>query len=103
MTHVASAHVTSTARPAAFFAKWADMATWPEWNLDTEWVRLDGPFAPGATGKLKPKGGPTVPFVVQSLDDQRFVDVSRLWGAKLIFGHEVTPVADGSRVHVRIT
>ncbi|WP_433711257.1 SRPBCC family protein [Nocardia sp. CA-084685] len=62
MTTIATAQATSTAAPAAFFAKWADMATWPEWNNDTEWVRLDGPFAQGATGALKPKGGPEVPF-----------------------------------------
>ena len=48
MTTIASATVTSSATPAAFFAAWADMATWPEWNLDTEWVRLDGPFVEGA-------------------------------------------------------
>src|SRR3954447_23100685 len=98
MTTIATATVTSTAAPAAFFAKWADMATWPEWNLDTEWVRLDGPFAPGATGTLQPKGGAKVPFVVQTLDDQQFVDVSRLWGAELTFAHEVTPLADGCEV-----
>jgi hypothetical protein len=34
------------------------MATWPEWNLDTEWVRLDGPFAAGSTGRLQPAAAP---------------------------------------------
>ena len=44
MTIIATARATSTAHPSAFFARWADTATWPEWNTDTEWVRLDGPF-----------------------------------------------------------
>jgi hypothetical protein len=72
------------------------MATWPQWNLDTEWVRLDGPFAAGSTGVLKPKGGPKVAFVIERLVPGReFVDVSRLLGARLVFDHQVTSTADG--------
>lgn len=65
MKILSQAHVVSTAPPSAFFARWADMTTWPEWNADTEWVRLDGPFAQGSTGQLKPKGGPKIPFVIE--------------------------------------
>jgi polyketide cyclase/dehydrase/lipid transport protein len=102
---IATASVPSTAAPARFFERWADMATWPEWNLDTEWVRLDGPFVEGATGKLKPKGGPAVGFVVEKLTPGReFVDVSRLIGARLTFDHQVTPDLDGGcTVSVTIT
>ena len=93
---IATARITSTAAPAAFFERWADMAAWPEWNLDTEWVRLDGPFVEGATGTLKPKGGPKVSFTVASLIPGReFVDVSHLVGARLTFAHHVAPAADG--------
>ena len=96
MIDIATGKVSSSAPPAAFFARWADMATWPEWNLDTEWVRLDGPFTQGATGTLKPRGGPKVRFVVESLvQDKEFVDVSRLVGARLIFAHQVTETAGG--------
>ena len=99
MTTLATAHVTSTAPATAFFDRWADMATWPEWNLDTEWVRLDGAFAEGATGVLKPKGGPKVPFVVARLvPGSVFDDVSRLVGARLTFAHRVTPTAGGGSV-----
>jgi hypothetical protein len=56
MTTIATAHVSTSAAPAAIFARWADTDTWPQWNSDTEWVRLDGPFVEGATGTLKPKG-----------------------------------------------
>ncbi|MBU3062049.1 hypothetical protein KO481_11000 [Nocardia sp. NEAU-G5] len=103
MTFIAEASATSTAAPAAFFAKWADMATWPEWNQDTEWVTLDGPFAQGATGVLKPKGGPKTRFVVTTLTDTEFVDSSRLLGARLIFAHEITTEDGRTTVKVRIT
>ncbi|MEY9877009.1 hypothetical protein ABH931_006531 [Streptacidiphilus sp. MAP12-33] len=104
MTTLGSASKSSTAAPAAFFARWGDMATWPEWNADTEWVRLDGPFAAGATGVLKPKGGPKTRFVVTELTDSVFTDVSLLLGARLTFHHTVTPTADGgSDVSVTVT
>ncbi|MET9286951.1 SRPBCC family protein [Nocardia beijingensis] len=101
MTIIATAHAISSAPPTAFFARWADVATWPEWNTDTEWVRLDGPFAEGATGTLRPKGGPKVRFVVARLTDREFMDVSRLFGARLTFVHEVA-VVDG-RTTVTVT
>ncbi|MEV6770355.1 hypothetical protein AB0N05_17215 [Nocardia sp. NPDC051030] len=99
MNIIATATATSTAAPEAFFGKWADMATWPEWNQDTEWVKLDGPFVQGATGTLKPKGGPKVGFVVEKLTDTEFVDVSKLIGARLTFAHQV---ATGDRTTVSV-
>ncbi|MFX0575474.1 SRPBCC family protein [Nocardia nepalensis] len=103
MTTIATAQATSSAAPAAFFAKWADMATWPEWNNDTEWVRLDGPFTQGATGTLKPKGGPKVPFRVERLSETEFVDVSKLIGARLTFDHQVTTGPEGTTVTVTVS
>jgi hypothetical protein len=104
MTTIAQAHITSASAPAAFFARWADTATWPQWNADTEWVRLDGPFAQGATGVLKPRGGPKVRFEVAVLVPGReFTDVSRLLGARLTFRHLVAQEAAGTRVDVEVT
>jgi hypothetical protein len=104
MTTISSATVTSSADPAAFFTEWADMASWPEWNLDTVWVRLDGPFVEGATGTLKPKGGPKVPFAVARLvDGEEFTDVSRLVGARLTFRHLVGTEAGRTTVSVEVS
>src|SRR3954449_8721867 len=103
MIEITQAHARSTAAPAAFFERWADMATWPEWNQDTEWVRLDGPFAAGSTGALKPKGGPQGRFVVAPLTDRGFGDVSRLPGARPPFDHQIAPTETGCRIDVRVT
>src|SRR3954452_13576337 len=104
MTTIAHASVTSSAPPAAFFAQWADMATWPEWNLDTDWVRLDGPFVGGATGELKPTGGPEVRVVVGRLvDGAEFPDVSTLLGARLTFRHLVDAEPGRTTVSVEAT
>lgn len=61
MTTLATAHSTSGAAPAGFFDQWADMGTWPDWNLDTEWVRLDGPFATGTLDVTVSITGPLAP------------------------------------------
>ncbi|MEV0059737.1 SRPBCC family protein [Nocardia sp. NPDC050718] len=98
---LAEASAETVAAPATLFAIWGEMESWPEWNADTAWVRLDGPFEQGATGKLKPKGGPAVRFEVAKLTATEFDDVSRLLGARLTFAHTVTPVADG-RVSVGV-
>jgi hypothetical protein len=101
MTTLGTAQATSTAAPEHFFARWADMATWSAWNSDTEWARLDGPFVTGSTGVLKPKGGPKVKFVITSVTETEFVDVSLLLGAKLTFAHAVR--CDGTITTVDVT
>jgi hypothetical protein len=104
MKPITTAHVLSSAAPSAFFAKWADLDTWPEWNADMEWIRMDGPFVQGGTGVLKPKGGPKVRFVIETLiDGEAFVDVSKLPGGRLIFDHRVRATASGTAVDVTIT
>jgi hypothetical protein len=104
MIEITQAHARSTAAPAAFFERWGDMATWPEWNQDTEWARLDGPFATGSTGTLKPKGGPKVRLTIASLVPGReFVDVSHLVGARLTFDHQVEEREDGCDLRVAVT
>ena len=105
MKTIAAARLTTDLPAEAFFDRWADVATWPEWNTDTEWVRLDGPFRTGATGVLKPKGGPRTRFVVASLEPGReFTDVSQLAGAKLTFQHLISPEPDGRiTVAVQVT
>lgn len=79
------------------------MDTWPEWNTDTAWVRLDGPFEQGATGSLKPKGGPKVRFVVEILTEDQFVDVSMLFGARLMFDHRIERASSGISVSVEVS
>lgn len=104
MTILACAHADSSAPPAAFFDRWADVTTWPEWSHDTEWVRLDGPFAEGGTGTLKPKGGPAVRFRISRLvPGQEFTDVSTLLGARLTFAHVVRERHGGGGCDVDVT
>ena len=84
MIVLSTAHATSTAPPSAFFDRWADMDTWSQWDDGIRWVRRDGPFAAGTRGSLKPRSGPKVGFVIETLvPDREFTDRSSLPGAAL--------------------
>lgn len=104
MMELGKGTATSTASPAAFFARWVDHGTWPQWSPDTEWVRVNGPTAVGTRGVLKPKGAPRVKFVISACSpDREYTDTSLLAGARLVFQHTVAPDGAGSRLDVRIT
>ncbi len=94
----------STATPNAFFARWIDHSTWPNWSPDTEWVRLDGPVGVGTRGVLKPKAGPKIKFVISTCAaDCEYTDTALLPGARLVFQHTVEEVEGGSKLRVRVT
>jgi hypothetical protein len=104
MTTICNATATSSAPPDAFFARWADMDTWPEWDEAVAWARLDGPFAAGSTGVLKPKGGPKVSFVIGTLvEGVEFTDVSSMPGARLRIRHLVSVEGRATRVDVDVS
>jgi hypothetical protein len=104
MIELAHAHATSTAAPSAFFARWIDHESWTQWDTDTDWVKLDGPVAVGATGVLKPKGGPKTRFTVSALTpDQEYTDTSRMLGATLVFQHRAETVSGRTELEARVT
>jgi hypothetical protein len=96
MVQLVSVRAASTAPPSAFFDRWADTDSWPEWDEAVRWVRRDGPFAEGTRGSLKPKGGPKVDFVIETLVPEReFTDRSTMPGAALTIRHLVEVMDDG--------
>jgi hypothetical protein len=104
MTELGRGTATSTADPDAFFARWIEHDTWPQWSPDTEWVRVEGPAAVGTRGVLKPKGGPKVRFVITACTPgHEYTDTSSLPGARLVFAHTVVPHDAGSKLDVLVT
>ena len=80
------------------------MGTWPEWDEAVAWARLDGPFVVGSTGVLKPKGGPKVSFVIETLvEGTEFTDVSSMPGAKLRIRHLVSVEERATRVDIDVS
>ena len=52
--------------------QYANVESWPNWDLDLEWAQLRGAFALGAKGYLQPKKGPKIPFVISALEQGKF-------------------------------
>lgn len=104
MRHLSTCSIHIPRPPATIYDRWADPVTWHEWDPDVRQATLDTPTAaPGATGRLRPASGPPARFIITiAQENQRFVDESRLPGARLVFDHRVEPVPGGSRVTVEI-
>lgn len=48
----------TVASPESIWALWSDVTTWPVWDAGVDSVTLEGAFAAGTKGMLKPAGGP---------------------------------------------
>jgi uncharacterized protein YndB with AHSA1/START domain len=89
-------HSTETpASSEAVWDVWTDVSEWPSF-LHMKWARLDGEFAAGRTGRLKPTTGPASKFTIVALDPgHRYVTEASMPGAKMRFEHEVASLASG--------
>ena len=71
---------------------------------DTDWIRLDDPVATGTGGRLKPKGGPSVRFVISTCSPpHEYTDTSHLPGARLVFRHTAARVGDATELHADVS
>ncbi len=92
---------TTTATPERLWDLYREPTTWPEWDHQIEDVTVDGPFETGATGTIKPVGGPRTKFrMVEVTEKVSFTDVTRLPLAKMRFDHRIEPGAITHRVTI---
>jgi Polyketide cyclase / dehydrase and lipid transport len=59
--------VTTTAPASAVWAIWIDVAGWGRWDKGLKSATLEGPFVPGARGRVTPLSGPRSGFVVREV------------------------------------
>jgi uncharacterized protein YndB with AHSA1/START domain len=59
--------VETSAPPEKIWAAWTDVERWPEWDTELDSASLDGSFALGAKGRVKPKRGPAARFSISEL------------------------------------
>lgn len=81
--------VITEATPEQIWAMWQDVSSWPCWDSELKWVKLNGDFIEGATGKMKPANGPEVDFTLSRVELNRaFSDMAKLPLTSLVFDHE---------------
>ena len=84
------------AAPEAIWLLWADVSSWSSWDDDIEWAHLDGPFAIGSRGRLKPRGIPAAAFTLVSvIPGVSYTVEQRLPLARLRFHHELRQADPG--------
>ena len=89
--------------PARLYARYADVASWPEWDEDLKASSIDGPFVSGATGVVQPKSGPK--SKVRFLDvkpDQGFAVECPLPLCTMRFEYELRPTGGGTLATHRV-
>lgn len=59
--------VETTAPPEKVWIAWTVVELWPEWDTELASATLDGSFAAGVKGRLKPKRGPASEFFISEL------------------------------------
>jgi uncharacterized protein YndB with AHSA1/START domain len=94
----------TAAAPERVWALWSNVGGWPAWDEGVERASLDGPFASGVRGRLKPAGGPAVTFELTDVRaPERFADETRLPLARMRFEHTAVHEGDRTRVTHRVT
>lgn len=90
-------NVETEASPEQVWAMWQDVASWPSWDSELKWARLDGDFVAGTRGRMQPSGGPEVAFTLSRVELNRgFSDVARLPLARIVFDHDyISPEKKG--------
>jgi hypothetical protein len=84
----------------AVWRRWADVASWPEWNSDIEKVELDGPFAAGSRITMTPIGDePVLLRIAEAQENELFVDEAEFGGVVVRTMHRVERL-DGERVRI---
>jgi hypothetical protein len=82
------------ASPAEIWQIWQDVKNWNTWDHGIEYSTIDGPFAEGVTGSLRPKGGPLLRTQLTRVEPLKmFVDETKLFLTRIIVSHFLTESA----------
>jgi hypothetical protein len=100
-----SCAIDTSASPEALWRLWSQPSTWPDWNPDVESISLDGPFASGATGRMRTKRGGEHPIRLEEVADGRSfqLETAALPGTRFHFRCEIAPRGGGSRISQAIS
>lgn len=85
--------------PRQIWKIWSDINNRPQWDLDTEWAELNGPFEVGAVFRFKPKGGPKLSMrITECVPNQSFTDCFKIPFARLYGIHQMESTKEGLKI-----
>ena len=91
------------ATAASIYARYADVASWRDWDEDLKASSIEGPFVSGASGVVEPKSGPKskVRFV-DVMPDKGFAVECGLPLCTMRFEYELRPTGGGTLATHRV-
>ena len=92
--------IDADAAPSAVWARYTDVATWPEWNAGMEKMEISGPFASGTTGVVTSAQQGPAPFtLVDVVDGVSFTQQTKIDENVTLRSHcKVVAAAGGSTI-----
>ncbi|WP_027186910.1 SRPBCC family protein [Desulfovibrio cuneatus] len=82
------ATATTTATPEQIWNLWTNLDSWPQWDTDVAWAKLETSFVQGAYFRMKPTNGPAMRCLLQEVTHlHSFSTLSRLPLTKVSFTH----------------
>lgn len=96
--------VNIAAKPADIFSLYANVDGWPNWDPEVIESSINGAFASGTIGMIKPKGGPK--SKIELLDVKPNVSFTvrcKLPLCVMTFGHELVPEGSTTTATHRVT
>lgn len=76
---------------------WTDVEGWATWDPRCQWVRLNGPFKSGQTGRAKFRGAPPSDYEITTVDPGRvFWLESGSPLVRTVYEHHLADVAAGA-------
>ena len=88
--------ILTTAEPQAIWARFVDVAGWPQWNAGVERIVLDGPFADGTTFEMKTPAQDVYTSRLRAVrEGSGFEDETVLGAISVRVDHRIEPLAPG--------
>lgn len=95
--------IITTAKPQTVFAIYAKVDEWNRWDPDTQASHLSAGLTLGSKGVLTPTKGKAVPMEVTAVQpNQSFTVTSKIPLFQMVFDHELSPVAQGTKITHRV-
>jgi hypothetical protein len=89
--------------PDQIWKIWSDISIRHQWDDDTEWAKIEGPFSQGAIFSMKIKNGPKIKMVItESIPNQKFADTHYFPLARMDGIHQMEKTTDGLRITTTI-
>jgi hypothetical protein len=90
---------TTTKSASDIYAMYTDVANWKAWDVSVEFSELNGELVEGATGSMKPVGGPKSKIVISGAKQNEYAaSTCNLFLCHILFEQSIKDLGDTREV-----